>query len=515
MQITASEIVLTTSVMQQPKQPLPTEPKPALADAPTIPDVTVTLATPKAAPVVYEQPYIDAVQVRNTYDKGEQASKLNQQLSSELSSIRSKKSQFSVQSFFSQIGALSRETAEYKNEARTSRVPASKANDKLAFDFTAMTGKMQEMVTLRVRTKDGDTIDIQLQHNVGGNGDSLTFSFMVDGKLSAEEQNALEKIANKLGRVGDDFFRTGSTTLNGLAEFDKAQLKDFHIEFRTPKTEWGDDVVSYDYSVDEQANTQHLIAKDDDNYRIDITTQLKDAIGEINSGFDQSLQNYLSIIRHSLNEHQALLAENSNTPSTQFITDSFASMFTGNNANPSAEAKKTEQILDTFDTGLPDFTAKINGPLFQDHRNFLLPESLSLTLEQKTRQEPQDDGRILTQQTNSWQQKSSRIAGITGSNLGDLETGNYNYKTIHEQHQTTRILDTSQNELNNLITEQISNINNTEKTYVGFHLEDSKTEQRNERQLQQLTDEIAKHKHLKESFDAMQYVQESTRKIFN
>jgi len=520
MQITASTMQVTTIPQnqlnpfnQQPLTEIKADPDNVLA--PIAQDVNVLLAQSRQKPVIYEQPYVDLVQLRKTQDEGKQASKMSQQLSSELSNIRSKKSPFSVKSFFSQIGSLSRETSEYKNEARSTRMLASKATDAPALDFNNIAGKMQEMVTLRVQTKDGDIIDIKLQHNVGSNGDSLSFSFVVDGKLSAEEQDALEKLANKFGEIGDEFFRTGSAALNGLAEFDKTQLKDFQIEFRTPKPSGGDATLTYDYSVDENTNTQHLIAKDGDDYRIDITTQLNDAFNITNSAFNQSLNIYMDIIRNSLDKHQALSAEHSNWQSKQFILDSFSSMLGANKSSLEAQhASTTEKALTAFSTGLPDFNAKINAPVFQDNRNPMLSEALSLRLQQSTEQELQSDGRLLTTQVNSWQQSSSRIAGLPGSDRGDLETGNYVYKTIQEEHRTTRILDSLDGKINNMITEQTHDINNTEKTYFGFHLKENNTDQRNDRQVKQLTDEITKHKHLKQMFDGFQYAAESTKNLF-
>lgn len=521
MQITASTMQITTITQNQPnplnQQPL-TEIKADLnsVHTPSAPDVNVLLAQTRPEPVVYEQPYVDLVQLRNAQDEGKQASKVSQQLSSELSNIRSKKSPFSVKSFFSQIGALSRETSEYKNEARSTRMLASKVADAPALDFNSASGSIQEMVTLRVQTKDGDTISIKLQHNKGTNGDGLSFSFVVDGKLSVEEQDALEKLANKFGEIGDEFFRTGSTALNGLAEFDKTQLKDFQIEFRTPKASGGDTTLTYDYSVDENTNTQHLIAKDGDDYRIDITTQLNDALGISNSAFNQSLNIYMDIIRNSLDKHQTLSAEPSNWQSKQFILDSFSSMLTPNKSLREAQnASVTDKALAAFSTGLPDFNAKINAPLFQDNRNPLLSEALSLKLQQSTHQEQQTDGRLLTKQVNSWQQSSSRITGVRGSDKGDLETGNYVYKTIQEEHRTTRILDSLGGTINNMITEQTHDINNSEKTYFGFRLKETNTDQRNDHQIKQLTDEMTKHKNFKQMFDGFQYLEESTKNLFN
>lgn len=479
------------------------------------PSTRVSLTGPKELPVVYEPSYLDFVQLRQTTNKGDIASKIDSQLSSQLSSIKNNTASFSTSSFFNHIGALSKETLEYNNEARSTRLLGTKVTEKNSISFSDAIGKPKETVSLRIHTKEGDTINIHLQHNTGENGDSISFSFAVDGKLSEQEQDALNQLANKLGDVADDFFRTGSTALNGLKEFDKAQLQDFHIELRSPKTPAIDNTVTYDYAINEKNNTQHLVAKDSDDYRIDITTQLGDQLSSTNTAFDKTLATYLNIIRNSLNEHQPLLAENSTIPSTQFIIDSFNSMF-DHTSKPNALTNTTqnEKIWDAFDTGLPDFQSTITAPLFQDHRNWSLPEAFNLRLEQKTQQEQQADGRLLTKQTNTYEQISSRIAGIHGTEKGDLDTGNYTYKTIHEKHNISRLLDTKEDTLNNLITEHTIDINNTEKTYFGFHLQDTKTDKHQERKLTQLADDINKHKQLKQTINALQYVADSHKNLF-
>ena len=516
-EVSTSKISLETSpdillLLDPPKLPTDDHSGLSLTTSPASIVAISNASVVKEPPSVYEPP-VEVVKIRNTQDKGDAEKKISKLLSSNLSSLRTQKTIFSVQSLFGQIGALSRETTNYKNEARSFNASAIKAADTSALDFSIPGGKPAQGVTLRVTTKDGDTIDIQIQRTTRDNNDSLAFSFSVTGKLSTEEQDALEKLAGKLGEVADDFFRTGTTQLHGLKDFDQTSLRAFHIEFSKPKGEGLYSTMSYDFSIDDKTNTQHLTAKDADNYSVDITNDLKNILGGANAATNNSLQTYLKIIRDAMNEHQPLGEDHSNKLSIQFIIDSFNSMI-GTERPIESGSSLAQKALTAFATGLPDFTATIKAPVLRKFKNLMLPESMALNLSQKTEIEHQKDGSALVKQTNSFEHLSSKIAGITGSDKGDLKTGNFKYKTIDEKQQIVRILDLNEKDINNLITERTSSTNNTEKTYNNFHLQDSSKDQHSERTLTQLTDEVNKHKYLKQAFDKLTYLSNSAKNLF-
>jgi hypothetical protein len=479
------------------------------------PAVLVQLSPTKAAalPDIYDEPKVDVVQVRNTNNTGAAATRFSSQLINELTSIRARKSTFSSASFFSQIGALSRETSEYRNEARGLTLGASKVTDKTKIDFDSGRGRPQESVTMRIKTKDGDLIDVKLQRNSGGSGDSIEFSFVVTGKLSAEEQDALEKLSNKLGEVADDFFRLGNTSLHGLKEFDNSVLEGFNIEFSKPK---GDSyaVMKYDYSVDTAAQTQHLVASDAEGFGVDITSDLQSLLGATTAAGNNSLKLYLDLIRKAFNEHSPV-GEDSNRLNKQFVIDAFSSMVIPLAENATAATSgDSQKMLDAFNSGLPDFTASIHAPLYQNYKNYLMPQALQLNLSQTTEMESRDDGSLLVKQVNTYERHSSALEGIVGSDKGDVDTGNYVYRVIHEKQQTLRILDLGQDGLNNLVTEQTKEVEDTASTYRNFQLQDTKTEHTQKRQLTQLADDIEKHKQQKQTFNSLYAISENTKRIF-
>lgn len=519
MQITANPPSLLPSNPITAIHPEPQLPELPNTESASSPSVLVNFSDPKEPPSTYEQPrLVDVVQIRNPQDKTASAAKMTQMLSSDVINLRDTKAPFSVSSFFNHIGALSRETSQYKNEARSLQVLSTKASDKAALNFSESSGKIQAGVTLRIRTKDGDDIDVSIQHRKGFTGDSLEFSFNVTGELSEAEQDAIEKLAEKLGNIADDFFRTGTAQLHGLKEFDQTTLKDFRIEFSKAKTIDTYATMSYDYSIDEHTQTQHLSAKDADGYTLDITAHLQDILGLANPSFYKSLENYVTLIRKSLNEHNPFQQEQYNSASARFAIDAFTSMLSPKGTpSDSPASSNTEKALTAFDTGLPDFTAVINAPLqiYKDPKRKLeIPENLTLRLEQRTESEAQTDGSLLIKQTNSFERQSRELEALVGNEKADMKNGNFAYRTQHEKQQTTRFLTLAETGISNLITEHTHSIENTLETYKNFHLENIEKDEQKNRQLMQLTDEIEKYRTLKQELDPLKYVSESKENLF-
>ena len=173
-----SPVNISISPLDVPTPKLPVEAAKVLSPT-TSPASIVVLSPPaesKEPPSVYEPP-VEIAKIRNAQDKSDTEKKVSKLLTSNVSSLRAQKSIFSVQSFFNQVGALSRETTSYKNEARTFNSNSSKTGDTSALDFSIIGGKPAQGVTLHVTTKDGDTIDLQIQRTTGRIGDNLAFFF--------------------------------------------------------------------------------------------------------------------------------------------------------------------------------------------------------------------------------------------------------------------------------------------------------------------------------------------------
>src|SRR5690606_39561119 len=100
------------------------------------------------------------------------------------------------------------------------------------------------------RTKDADATATDMARREGPDGASLEFAFDVTGELSEAEQQALDKLASTVGEDADEFFRTGTAELRGLAAFDDAASQSFPLELARQD---GDEYASlrYEYSIDE------------------------------------------------------------------------------------------------------------------------------------------------------------------------------------------------------------------------------------------------------------------------
>src|SRR5690606_14880590 len=120
------------------------------------------IGTSSNAPPIYAKPSapVNFLRDRGETYAGEAGSRTSQNLINELSSLQHQKIPFRASPFLNQLGALSRETNLYSNEARSYRVPGDIAAQAFNPDFTGYAGPKRESVDLTIRTKEGDTIRI-------------------------------------------------------------------------------------------------------------------------------------------------------------------------------------------------------------------------------------------------------------------------------------------------------------------------------------------------------------------
>lgn len=487
----------------------PSQDAKAAVQAQSLPAAIVTLSPAVSAADMardtYQQPSVYVAQTRYQLAATPATANISAQLVSGATALSSKNAFFSVAGLFGQVGNLSRETSEYRNEARSASVASDKA-DKVGIDFSTAKGRPLNSVNLTVRTKDGDIIEIRAEH-AKGKGDSIEFSFVVTGELSPEEQSALEKLAAKLGEVADDFFRTGTTQLRGLKEFDRDTIQGFHIDLMKPK---GETYVttSFDYSVDEVEQTQQLLAKDADGYKVEITTDLNGLLEGASAAENDSFQEYFRVLNESLNKHEV------STASRLFILDSFSSMVmpsVGGQVQPASA--KAGAALSEFDSGLADFNAVISAPLHQDRSNYLYPEAMTLKLQQTTEIE-QVELRTLVKQVSSYEFTSSRLDGIIGVDDGDFESGNFNYKTTQAKEQVSRLLDMSADGVNNVYTEKEQSLDSEQRMYLDFKLQDTERQDKREHIVEQLLDNQLANTIQKDSAELLLKLADTRQSLF-
>ncbi|HEX7763623.1 MAG TPA: hypothetical protein VF433_08425, partial [Cellvibrio sp.] len=128
----------------------------------TSPAVLVSITREPTPAPVYTEPLATLNRLRDDSHTGAAARATSQVLLSSLNQVTDGKAPFSVANAFSQISSLSKETTEYRNEARQFKVPQKFLTEKFSPDFAAVRGNKAEAVNLSVRTKEGDSIQIQM-----------------------------------------------------------------------------------------------------------------------------------------------------------------------------------------------------------------------------------------------------------------------------------------------------------------------------------------------------------------
>ncbi len=452
-----------------------------------VPAVVVTITPPVETPAVYSEPVTVVSYLRDKSHTGTAAQATNQALLGSLAQIKNGKAPVAVSHLFSQVAALGRETGEYRNEVREFRVPSRVAVDKFTPDFTAAKGKRMESVFLSLRTRDGDNIHIQFGRNTIRDGTSvMTFSFEVEGELSEGEHQALAALMEKLGAMGDEFFRSDTTELRGLKELDRDFIAGFSFKLQryNPAT---DSYVehSYEYRVDEVAQTQTLRAGDVNGYQVDITTQLSRLADQasLEAGL---LQAYLDLIAHAADKSSAPNA------STRFMLDAFSSLFDGylTLATEKAGLTLTQANLAAFDSGMPDFSASFRSPVYHNPGFYSQIAAMSLTMEQQTRREQTGENQLVKQQT-GYQLSYSKFANIPNQAL-DMLGGFYTYIQERESAETNRILSMTGDRVNNLWVEQEADRETTRLRFENYKLVDKEAYSYGDRQLEEYAELLKK-----------------------
>jgi len=438
-----------------------------------------------SSPPVYEKPSASVNYLRDRGEAytGKAGARASQNLMNELSSLQHQKAPFRASPFLNQLGALSRETNLYSNEARSYRVPGDIAAQSFNPDFTGYAGPKRESVGLTIHTKEGDIIQITLEHRKG-ESESLAFSFEVTGELSEQEQTALDKLAAKLGAVADEFFRTGSAELRGLGDIDSESIESFNLSLSKPG---GKDFVTftYDYKLDEATQTRQLRGEDSFGYQFDISANLNGLVSNARSVAHQSIEQYLELIRRAGD------TQGTESSSVRFMVDGLRSMLMldSNRATPPLAQDTTEALLIGFDTGLPDFQASFNSPVIRNRGMPNQAAAMALTMGQKTRVEVRED-QLLVQQESFYELHNRGFKSLARGRSPNLEAGSYIYFSEHESGKTTRTLDIKAGQVRDLIVEQEHQRQYREKVFHNFVQVDERKEQTDDRQLLNLIDQL-------------------------
>lgn len=459
------------------------------------PSVLVTLAQRFEPSPVYYEPAIVASYLRDNSHTKPAAAATSVALMQSLNQFTDKKAIFSVSALFSQVGTLSRETSEYRNTARQFYVPPKVAVDKFSPEFSGSIGARAESAFLTIKTKEGDSIQIQFSRNKSDDLSQMEFSFVMDGELSEAEQNALQKLTEKLGAMGDEFFRMDTTELRGLSDVDTDSIHSFQFTLQRfdPAT---DSYVehAYEFRVDETTQMQHLTAEDVRGYSVDIKSQLQTLAKE--TVLEPELfQQYLDLINKA--------ADDSDTPnaSKRFMLDAFESFFSGFfasaditekslNSEENDEMTRAENVLAAFDSGLPDFKASFRSPVLHNPGFYSQAASMVLNLEQETRVEQNGDNTLIKQESR-YELINHHFEDFPKEYLDKLG-GNYTYTTEHEQGSVSRILSMTNERVNNVWVEQEASKEKHISQFVNYTLVDQDGYSYGDRRVRDFAELLAK-----------------------
>lgn len=478
----------------------PTEPVAASLTVETSPAIQVNLGTVDEASPVYRKPttsplasiqppatqpvFTEATYLRYQAQKSPAAALVSQQLLDEWSLFRNDRGHnFRVSNFLNQVGALSAEVASFRNEARNFNVPAGIATEKYSPDFSTSVGKRRESFLLTIRTKEGDDITVRMTRREGPGGESLEFAFDVVGELSEAEQQALDKLASKLGEVADEFFRTGTAELRGLTAFDDAAIQSFKLELSKPK---GDDyaTLSYDYTFDETTQTRRLRGEDVAGYQFDITAHVNGALQLDRATAHQTIEQYLDLIR------QAGGARGAESASVRFMLDGLRSVLLLDDWQAPALSPSSKTLPDELHTGLPDFTASFRSAVTYNPENRTQVSAMNLSMGQTTRTE-KDEGRWLIQQESFYELHNSYFKSLPWLEAADFSGGNYVYVNEHESATTKRTLDMKAGEVVDVLVEREKTDSILETFFRHFNEIDRREDKHQDRQVESLLEKMS------------------------
>jgi uncharacterized protein YkvS len=449
-----------------PAQVTANAPEPLKVSAPALLRVDVSLAVAASEPPpVYSKPHNYADFLLATEKQGNIASAISQQLSASVQP--SQVANFSPSQYLNRVGTLSAETSLYRNEARHMPLPSGASVEKFRPDFTAPIGQLKQSLTLTIRTKEGDEINVVMAHRKDANSDSVEFSFKVKGKLSEAEQQAIDVLAKKMGQLGDEFFSTGNLSLRGLTDIDTNALTEFHIDFgKDNGGKWVD--ANYDFAFNPETFEQSLSGTDTNGFNFIIDAKMKNLLGQLAHGNTAQLQQYLDKMEQSTNPMDMP------SSSQLFFRDALFSAL-GVNVAPDQKTpidtesdKPPAELFSMFDSGLPDFSANFHAP--NNYKLYrALPLSMSLHMEQTTRAEKQSvvDGDQIKIVWELHQQANVEFNSrqVDAASEEEFDKGNYSVKEAHQSLKNDRHMRIVDGVLDDVIEAKNGVDNSTEKVY--------------------------------------------------
>ncbi|MCR6654183.1 MAG: hypothetical protein NVV73_23065 [Cellvibrionaceae bacterium] len=353
-----------------------------------------------------------------------------------------------------------------------------------------------ELLDLTVRTKDGDTITLKISSDLVLNkkdgGTSLDseshFSFVVAGELSDKEREAVDALVNRLGEIAGDYQNDGWADVTFLDAVDGDFIAGLDLSVAGNEG----NTLSITYSLNSATGT-HTLAVDQNDYEYEINAEAILDSTNLPLKDNEIYLQYQQILMDTARSYKAgeFSGGAKSTDATEFFLDGLEAIFTpltpdhtdsvkasqidraeSKNAeapgkinseqktpapHSDSEGEKTPQSKstteDAFLSGIPDFSASFNTPLFTPNASNLGEVSqMSLTMEQSTDISIKR-GMKTVEQNYSYESTVSQHFGIGGdsiehANLADEDQPGgqtYLHEVVKQAANMTRILDMDTN----------------------------------------------------------------------
>ena len=318
------------------------------------------------------------------------------------------------------------------------------------------------LFSLVITTADGDRVELNISKSHGTEGDfsaggysyqDTTISFKIDGELDAGEWDALTALTDKLGGLGDSYRSDGWLQVGDLNAFDHGEFTGFSLSVQGLE----ESNFSLDYQVDTDSGERSLVS-DLNGYEFNITVDIDGLKLDKNIKDNHQYEQYRQLIRDTAYSYKQGEEAGgvSSSKASLFFLQGMDAIFQADfrdesderavNTDDSDETKldgelagmnaSNQQLLDNFSSGLPDFKASFDTPVFrpnEDQPSEVSTMSLDISqVTEITQSRNNDHSYTEINQRSEYQSRVSQHLGLGGgdvkhANLESEEDGGQSY----------------------------------------------------------------------------------------
>jgi hypothetical protein len=462
--------------VEQTIQRLTSMPIPVNRNVSNTPAFVVHLADVPIVPVkIYAPSFESRVVTRfdNEGVEGSTGNRLSQQLAFSVGK------DFAVGDYLAHMSKLSGEVGSYRNEARVYTADSAMLDKALRADFDTTAGQTSSSFELVLKTKEGDTIFVEISKGRGdpesvslAGFDSVAVSFSVDGDLSGKEQQGLDGFMQSIGETSDGFFTGTGEQLNDLSFVDRDVFSSFKLDLQTFNFNGEvSDFVRYDFQVDDINQIQTLNAETS-GYQFEISVGLDNPFDVGSLEDNLYFQKYIALIVDAGERFDTRQSD------IDFLVDGFTSMLMSmqgvNNEDYSKRKLQGDDSFDGFFSGLADFKAKFSSDVKHPNPNrpdetHLMALSMAQSTDVKSANRNGTNYERFTQTFNH-ELEIREHKPLMGLESIDFDKGNYRYEVHQESETQTRTLDRVRGLMSDLSMQETKEDILSSKTYRNSEL---------------------------------------------